>query len=263
MPAWLKCHSCGRKYYTSENLFELQKKENICDYCGDELQPIYPDPKAVLQENLEVEVVFLQNGDLKSLAAEIEDLGEEKIELSLLEDDKIPRGRAKDNCLIKFRNEKALPGYFRFETEVLECEDEKEAELVAELPDFTEVRQERRDPRFTFEEEVKIYADDENEFITVHSRDLSLRGIALMVPRSVQEEKFGKGDSILLELQYHKFHLSVQGRIVRRQYEKEDEKKYENDCEAETVLLGIQFENLDEEKKRLLKRIQARRLAVR
>jgi len=247
---WFKCRTCQEEFFMDGNKQGLIK--NNCEKCGGELYKIYRKVNRVLKEGRKVNVLI--GPDLEQLEKQffVEEVHESKIDFSLQNNFTIQKNVSPGRRIrIDFSHSKQPEGRFYFESIVLEYFNSDDNDLVVSRPDYLIFQNERRAARITmnfqagfkFDFEDKIHNDN---FKKVQVSDLSTTGIFVIIS-DVCHEEIKKGRSVKINFEVNKNELLLKGRIVRA----------ENiDLRNQKMGLGIEFMNIDQEKKDLIRRIQ-------
>lgn len=255
MAGWYKCQYCSTIFYTDEPLYDIESTKK-CEKCHGSLHSVHPEPRKLLEEGLEINLVLsnwhnIESDKVVSLKGKVIEVGES--EFKIIPEDKEVLSRIKKGTeyLVRFRKQGILAGLFSFETEVLDFDWQGNA-MTLLLPDIALLHQEREEPRFDLNLNVELFLLKEGEYLEAYSEDISVKGIALKVPASEVKNKLSINDRMLIKLEMEDNDLELEGKLVRI-----DTENYEE------VLVGVRFEDIGKQKKEILKRVQAFQLAHR
>ena len=254
MPTWFKCRNCKEKFYTAKSEFQINKDER-CYKCGGILDKICREIERVLEEGDLVEMLLTPGEEDRRARVEVENIEEDCINMSVIDGYVSPARANEDEIVeVRFTRKEPRPGRFSFKSELINYESKEDLNIIISKPNHAVHHQERRAPRFPLNTEAKFRVAESEEDLEPEKSyergetvDLSVTGVLVasddFSPEEVEEDKPVK---LKLELEEHE--LEIEGRIARIAELKQGEKKKAG--------MGIEFTALDEDERRILKKLR-------
>jgi len=261
MPTWLQCEECKEKFYTARSKY-LIKDNEVCQHCEGNLYQIAPYVDSILEQRMKVK---LKLSSEKSVYCKIGETGEKIVDLILEEKNEIqlPSVISADKDIeIKFRRKASPEGRYYFKTKIVEYYNQEKTLFKVKKPETISRFQERKFRRISMETEVEYQLIEDNldknkkradKLKKGRTVDLSLNGVLIVTDKNFREE-VKENQKVFLRFKEGDYQLSLTGKIARVAEIKEKEHNKPG--------LGIEFINLDEEKRELLSELQYKKMVT-